>query len=55
MEYRLTLLCVNDNWKVYKSSEVTEWTEESGMIIPLPNAVMSLAALPAKAKNLTYS
>ena len=36
MEYRLTLLCVNDNWEVYKSSEVTEWTEESGMIIPLP-------------------
>ena len=31
MEYRLTLLCVNDNWKVYKSSEITEWTEESGI------------------------
>ena len=36
MEYRITLLCVNDNWKVYKSSEVTEFTEESGVFITLP-------------------
>ena len=36
MEYRLTVLCVNDNWKVYKSSEVAEFTEESGVFITLP-------------------
>ena len=36
MEYGLTVLCVNDNWKVYKSSEVTEFTEESGVFITLP-------------------
>ena len=36
MEYRLTVLCVNDNWKVYRSSEVTEFTEESGVFITLP-------------------
>ena len=35
MEYRLDVLGVNDNKKVYKSSEVTEWTEESGMFITL--------------------
>ncbi|XP_073248869.1 uncharacterized protein [Porites lutea] len=29
MEYRLNVLGVNDNGKVYKSLEVTEWTEES--------------------------
>ena len=31
MEYRLNVLGVNDNGKVYKSLEVTEWTEESGI------------------------
>ena len=35
MEYRLNVFGVNDNKKVYKSSEVTEWTEESGMFITL--------------------
>ena len=35
MEYRLDVLGVNDNKKVYKSSEVREWTEESGMFITL--------------------
>ncbi|CAH3172193.1 unnamed protein product, partial [Porites evermanni] len=29
MEYRLNVLGVNDNGNVYKTSEVTEWTEES--------------------------
>ncbi|KAM7442458.1 Protein sidekick-1 [Porites harrisoni] len=29
MEYRLNVLSVNDNGKFYKSSEATEWTEES--------------------------
>ena len=33
MEYRLNVLGVNDNGKVYKSSEVTERTEESGMFL----------------------
>ena len=33
MEYRLNVLGVNDNGKVYKSSEVTEWTVESGMFL----------------------
>ena len=33
MEYRLNVLGVNGNGKVYKSSEVTEWTEESGMFL----------------------
>ena len=35
MEYRLDVLGVNDNKKVYKSSEITEWTEESGMFLTL--------------------
>ena len=35
MEYRLNVLGVNDNGNVYKTSEVTEWTEESGMFIEL--------------------
>ena len=33
MEYRLNVLGVNDNGNVYKTSEVTEWTEESGMFL----------------------
>ena len=33
MEYRLNALGVYDNGQVYKSSEATEWTEESGMFI----------------------
>ena len=33
MEYRLNVLSVNDNGKVYTSSEVTEWTEKSGMFL----------------------
>ena len=33
MEYRLNVLGVNDNGKVYTSSEVTEWTEKSGMFL----------------------
>ena len=37
MEYRLNVLGVNDNGNVYKSSEVTEWTEESGIFITLPS------------------
>ena len=44
MEYRLNVLGVNDNGKVYKSLEVTEWTEESGIFffhwlpwLPNPN------------------
>ena len=36
MEYRLNVLGINDNGKVYKSSEASEWTEESGMFIKLP-------------------
>jgi len=36
MEYRVNVLGINDNGKVYKSSEATEWTEESGMFITLP-------------------
>ena len=36
IEYRLNVLGVNDNGNVYKSSEVTEWTDESGMFIQLP-------------------
>ena len=39
MEYRLNVLGVNDNGKVYKSSEATEWTEESGMFITLPSQI----------------
>ena len=35
MEYKLNVLGVNDNRKVYKSSEATEWTEESGIFITL--------------------
>ena len=44
MEYRLNVLGVNDNGKVYKSLEVTEWTEESSIFffhwlpwLPNPN------------------
>ena len=33
MEYRLNVLGVTDNGKVYTSSEVTEWTEKSGMFL----------------------
>jgi len=36
MECRFNVLGVNDNGNVYKSSEVTEWTDESGMFIQLP-------------------
>ena len=36
MEYRFNVLGVNDNGNVYKSSEVTKWTDESGMFIQLP-------------------
>ena len=39
MEYKLNVLGVNDNGKVYKSSEATEWTEESGMFITLPSQI----------------
>ena len=39
MEYRLNVLGVNDNGNVYKSLEVTEWTEESGMFITLPSQI----------------
>ena len=49
MEYRLDVLGVNDNKKVYKSSEVTEWTEESGIYF------FSLVTLAAKSQFITYS
>ena len=39
MEYKLNVLGVNDNGKVYKSSEATEWTEESGIFITLPSQI----------------
>ena len=39
VEYRLNVLSVNDNGKFYKSSEATEWTEESGMFITLPSQI----------------
>ena len=35
MGYRLNVLGVSDNRNVYKSSEFTELTEESGMFIKL--------------------
>ena len=49
MEYRLNVLGVNDNGKVYKSLEVTEWTEESGIYF------FSLVTLAAKSQFITYS
>ena len=36
MEYRISVIGVNDDGKVYKSLEVTEFTDESGMFITLP-------------------
>ena len=49
MEYRLNVLGVNDNGKVYKSLEVTEWTEESGIFF------FSLVTLAAKSQFIPYS
>ena len=45
MEYRLNVLGVNGNENVYKSSEITEWTEESGMFITLPAQLCHWLAL----------
>ena len=49
MEYRFNVLGVSDNGNVYKSSEATEWTEESGMFYNINSAITLLVALPAKA------